>query len=382
MTPTTTTRSFSRLAGTARGFTLVALAVPLLWEQDAAALPYLVSLASLWAVASWLQDQPLPTWCARVDLLEAALVGLVCALALPSTVGLLAALALPPFLSGLRFGFRGAAGALAAELILVVGVTAIGSSGMDSQEWGAVFTWAVTGLGLGLVAGFFSSTQGAQPDALAPYRDARQLILELLGPLRRAELGPGPGHPGPAGSGHGARRRPGGSPGRPRAAGRRPDPVDPPGRRPRGRSRCRRGARRRGLRRVEGARVRSGLRLPACGPTPVRSPWSPESCPATRSSSRSTCRGLVQGITGQLGPTVDPPRHGAALRGLPRRGHGRRAPTAGARDARRRGPGHRLAWDTWSTPSLPHPHHPSRPSSCACSGTRSPQWSPRCAARC
>lgn len=180
MTPTTTTRSFSRLAGTARGFTLVALAVPLLWEQDAAALPYLVSLASLWAVASWLQDQPLPTWCARVDLLEAALVGLVCALALPSTVGLLAALALPPFLSGLRFGFRGAAGALAAELILVVGVTAIGSSGMDSQQWGAVFAWAVTGLGLGLVAGFFSSTQGAQPDALAPYRDARQLILELL----------------------------------------------------------------------------------------------------------------------------------------------------------------------------------------------------------
>lgn len=172
-------RSYTGLAVAARAFTLLALTGPILWERDTAALPWLGVLALVW-VAGGLAQYRLPGWTWTVDLAEAALVGAVCALALSTTPGLLPALALPPFLSGLRHGSRGAAEALAAELIGLVGVTALVAGGMDSTQGVAIFTWAVTGLGLGLVAGFFSSRGSTEPDALAPYRDARELILELL----------------------------------------------------------------------------------------------------------------------------------------------------------------------------------------------------------
>lgn len=172
-------RSFQQLALAARAFTLFALTGPALWARDTEALPYLVALAGVWAAAAVAQTRVSPqSW--SVDLAEAALVGSLCGLALPHTPGLLVALALPPFVSGLRHGFNGAAQALAAELVAVVGVAVLTSGGMTSQQGMAVFTWAVTGLGLGLVAGFFSSATRSEPDPLAPYRDARELILELL----------------------------------------------------------------------------------------------------------------------------------------------------------------------------------------------------------
>jgi signal transduction histidine kinase len=172
--------SYTRLTTTTRAFALLVVAVPVLWARDTAALPYLVLLATIWTAASWLDHRDLPRWAARVDLVEAALVGATCGLALQESMGLSAALAVPPFISGLRHGFRAAATALAAELVVLVGLTLLLSDGMPSQQGVSTVTWAVTGLGLGLVAGFFASAAEEEPDALAPYRDARALILELL----------------------------------------------------------------------------------------------------------------------------------------------------------------------------------------------------------
>ena len=44
----------------------------------------------------------------------------------------------------------------------------------------AIFTWAVCGLGLGLVAGFLHTFIRREPDSVAAYREARQLLRELL----------------------------------------------------------------------------------------------------------------------------------------------------------------------------------------------------------
>ena len=176
---TATWRSFARLAVAARVFALAALAAPMLWARNAEALPYLAALALVWALGAWAHQQRTRLM-SSLDLVEAALVGGVAGLALESSPGLLAALALPPFLSGLRHGTRGAFESLAAELAAVVGVASLVGGGLDNQVGLSIFTWAIVGLGLGLVAGFVHSITRTEPDPLAAYRNARQLLRGLL----------------------------------------------------------------------------------------------------------------------------------------------------------------------------------------------------------
>lgn len=181
MKPPTAAGSYDRVAVVARLFTLLTVAAPVLWARDVAALPYVLALALTWALLTLLQGpRRLAGWRSTSDLLEASLVGLLCGLALQHSLAPLVALVLPPFISGLRQGFRGAVQALAAELVMLVGAAGVVAGGMSSQQGAAVYAWAGTGLGVGLAAGFFSSGARSEPDALAPYRDARALICELL----------------------------------------------------------------------------------------------------------------------------------------------------------------------------------------------------------
>ena len=176
---TATSRTFGRLAVAARVFVLLALAGPALWARDTASFPALVALAvvcGLGAVAAQQRWQVT----ASSDLLEATAVGVVVALPAEASPGLLAALALPPFLSGLRHGNRGVAEAMAAQLIGVVATSTLVGGGIDSGLGVAIFTWAVCGLGLGLVAGFLHTFIRREPDSVAGYREARQLLRGLL----------------------------------------------------------------------------------------------------------------------------------------------------------------------------------------------------------
>ncbi len=174
-----TSRTFGRLAVAARVFVLLALVGPAVWARDTASFPFLVALAvalGLGAIAA----QRRWRLAASSDLLEATAVGVIVALPAETSPGLLAALALPPFLSGLRHGNRGVAEALTAQLIGVVATASLLGGGIDSGLGVAIFTWSVCGLGMGLVAGFLHTFIRREPDSVAGYREARQLLRELL----------------------------------------------------------------------------------------------------------------------------------------------------------------------------------------------------------
>ena len=167
-----------RLATAARIFVLLALAVPVLWAWDTASLPFLGAIAVVWAVAG-IYDLRVAEPRIWPTLVEAGLVGLVCALGISVSPGLLVALVVPPFLAGLRHGNDGATEAVAAEMVSVVGISISVYGGMSASTGMAVFTWAVMGLGLGLVAGFVRSSR-QEPDSEAAYRAARRLLAELV----------------------------------------------------------------------------------------------------------------------------------------------------------------------------------------------------------
>lgn len=169
-----------RLAVSARAFLLLALALPALWERHAPAFPFLLALGVVMGAASWyeLRADTRSVW---PWLVEAALVGGIAAVALAAYPALLAALALPPFLSGLRHGRVGAAEALAAELVCVVGLAATVHPAL-ALRWGTtIFTWTAMGLGVGLVAGHFHAQAMRDQDSLASYRAARGHLAELVG---------------------------------------------------------------------------------------------------------------------------------------------------------------------------------------------------------
>jgi signal transduction histidine kinase len=111
---------------------------------------------------------------------EAALVGAVCGVAIHTSVAVLGALALQPFTAGLRLGWHGVAVALSSQLVALVVLPTMLFGGLSADQGFEAFTWSMTGLGLGLIAGFVHSTLGESPDALAPYRYAQALIRELI----------------------------------------------------------------------------------------------------------------------------------------------------------------------------------------------------------
>lgn len=171
-------RPHSGLVDGARAFVLLALGVPVLWAREVYGVLGLLALVGIWLAVSLAVRTRLPL--ALVCLVEALLVGLVCGIAFPQAPALLAALAVPPFAHGLWRGARGVAASLSAEAVGLVVVIGLGQAAPTADQMAAVFTWLVTGFGLGLVASFLGSLTDDEPDSSAPYREARLLIRELL----------------------------------------------------------------------------------------------------------------------------------------------------------------------------------------------------------
>ncbi|WP_426244140.1 sensor histidine kinase [Nocardioides sp. LHG3406-4] len=171
-------RPHSGLVDGARAFVLLALGAPVLWAREIYGVLGLIALIGIWFSVSLAIRTRLPL--VLVCLAEALLVGLVCGIAFAQAPALLAALAVPPFAHGLWRGARGVAASVSAEAIGLVVVIGLGQAAPTADQMADVFTWLVTGFGLGLVASFLGSLADDEPDSSAPYREARLLIRELL----------------------------------------------------------------------------------------------------------------------------------------------------------------------------------------------------------
>ena len=231
--------------------------------------------------------------------------------------------------------------ALRAELVTVVTVALLAEArSLTEDQSFAIFTWAMAGLGLGLIGSFVHATCTAETDELAPYRDAQRLsgscstspTTSAPGSTSSRSAGAVLGDVGDAIPTVGlallrASRRGAGARSRPGATTR-----STPSERPRtlaGESWAQRRAvvrdhafafPRRRRRRCWRRRLRTGRRT-------------------RHRRGRAHHRPAARRAAGQVGPA----RHRAAVLRLPRLGLGRRPQAAGPRDARRRRPGHRLA---------------------------------------
>lgn len=162
----------------ARVFVLVALAGPIIWYRDRASLYALGVIAGIWALgqlAAQATSRQTP-----VIIAEAALIGGVCGYVLDTAPALLLCLALPPFLAAIHGGLAAARLALGAELVAVVALPLIRTQSLTAEQGLSIFTWAMAGLGLGLIGSFVHVMSTHDPDELAPYLDAQRLIRRLL----------------------------------------------------------------------------------------------------------------------------------------------------------------------------------------------------------
>jgi signal transduction histidine kinase len=170
-------RQHTWLAVGARTFALLSLAMPLILSHDQLLLLALLAIGAIWAAVTAGELLGLPATLLLV--LDAALVGSVTGLSSHSTTAVLGALAVPPFTGGLSRGARGVALALSAELAAYVAITLTDGS-LTQVQGASTFTWAVTGLGLGLIAAFVRRTFLQVNDPQRAYRDAQSLIRELI----------------------------------------------------------------------------------------------------------------------------------------------------------------------------------------------------------
>jgi signal transduction histidine kinase len=170
-------RQHTWLAVGARTFALLTLAMPLLLSHDQLLLLALLAIGAIWAAVTAGELLDLPATMLLV--LDSALVGAVAGLTSHSTTAILGALAVPPFTAGLSRGTRGVALSLSAELTAYVAISL--TDGTLSQTQGSsTFTWAITGLGLGLIAAFVRANFLMVNDPQRAYRDAQALIRELI----------------------------------------------------------------------------------------------------------------------------------------------------------------------------------------------------------
>lgn len=160
----------------ARAFVLLAVAGAVVWTRDGSALSGLLALATIWVVCSGLSRTTVPP--ALVTLLESMLGAMVAGLYYDSSPALLAGLVVAPFVHGLARGIRGALEGLAVQVVMLAATIFVQASAPDAQAVADLFTWLVTGLGLGLVASFFMPPSSGD-DATAAYAEARTLLGEL-----------------------------------------------------------------------------------------------------------------------------------------------------------------------------------------------------------
>ncbi|MEJ7832602.1 MAG: histidine kinase [Nocardioides sp.] len=167
------------LTAAARGFVFVAMLAPVLLARDGPALIALLAVGAIWFVIQLGALRP------ELDnffdaTLEAALVGALCGLTLDAPLAVLAPLAVVPFVAGLQHGVRGVAVALSAQLIAIGVVSALSYGELSVDTSLGIFTWCLTGLGLGFVSTFVRSTALQDADELAPYLYAQSLIRQLI----------------------------------------------------------------------------------------------------------------------------------------------------------------------------------------------------------
>jgi len=170
-------RQHTWLAVGARTFALLSLAMPLILKNNQLLLLTLLAIGAIWAAVTAGELLGLPGTLLLV--LDAGLVGSVAGLSSHSAIAVLGAIAVPPFTAGLSRGSRGVLLSLSAELTAYV-VVVLGTSVFDQEQGLAAFTWAVTGLGLGLIAAFVRRTFLQVNDPQRAYRDAQALIRELI----------------------------------------------------------------------------------------------------------------------------------------------------------------------------------------------------------
>lgn len=171
-------RQLLRLSVGARLFGTLVLMAPILWSGDELAAIALVAVGAIWLAATAAETlgvNPLLS-----ALIEAVLVGTVAGLALDSSLAVLGALAITPFTISLRRGPRGVLLVLSAEITTVVVLSIALRGTLHADQGSGVFTWIVTGLGLGLIGNFVRASRHEVTDPLTPYRDAQALIRELI----------------------------------------------------------------------------------------------------------------------------------------------------------------------------------------------------------
>jgi signal transduction histidine kinase len=172
------THQIFRLTAAARIFVLVAVATPVLWERDVPAVVALALIAGFWALAQAASQHP--ELGSMAWTLESAFVGTVCAFTIESSLSVLAALAISPFVAGLHRGLLGVARSVSAQLTALVAISFLLLGGLTAEASLGIFTWTVTGIGVGFIATFVRSTLVVEPDAVASYRYAQSLLRELI----------------------------------------------------------------------------------------------------------------------------------------------------------------------------------------------------------
>ncbi len=160
-----------------RIFAFLVIGAPVLWSRDVDAVVGLVAVGATWLLCSAFVRSPVPVLVLGTT--EAVLIGLVVGYLTTASSGLLLALAIPPLAAGL---WRGARGVL--ESVLLLSVSLVAAVVVTHRETSAndvadLFTWVVTGAGVGLLASLFTRITRQVPDTTEPYREARALIREL-----------------------------------------------------------------------------------------------------------------------------------------------------------------------------------------------------------
>lgn len=173
-----TPQAFAVLGAT-RMFALFAIGGPALWFRDAEALLGLGTLSALWIYQSVtitrreLELTLPPT-------IEAIAVGVICAIGMNHSPAILAALVVPPLFATALAGVRTMVRAMAFQLVSVTCFALMWWQQITADQGVAIFTWSMAGVGVSLVANQVFAADRAAANALAPYRNAQQLIRQLI----------------------------------------------------------------------------------------------------------------------------------------------------------------------------------------------------------
>lgn len=173
-----TNPGFAVLAAT-RLFALLAIGAPALWFRDREALLALVTLSVLWVY----QTVTLTRRELELTLpptIEAVAVGIICALGMEYSQGILAALVVPPLYATAMGGPRALVRVVVFQSVTVVWFALMWWQQITAEQGVAIFTWTMAAVGISWVTAHTFRDDRAADAAIAPYRDAQQLIRQLL----------------------------------------------------------------------------------------------------------------------------------------------------------------------------------------------------------